>query len=80
MVVDAGGGTVDITVHKMNRDGTLTELIAPSGGDWGSTNINQEFGCLLKNLIGRKHTKVISNTEYWFDVMNSFEVCEDERE
>lgn len=38
MVVDCGGGTVDITVHEMENDsGNLKELYKATGGPYGST-------------------------------------------
>jgi len=38
MVVDCGGGTVDITVHEMeNESGNLRELYKAAGGPYGST-------------------------------------------
>jgi len=38
MVVDCGGGTVDITVHEMENDsGNLRELYKAAGGPYGST-------------------------------------------
>ena len=37
IVVDCGGGTVDITVHELdNKLGTLKELYKASGGPYGS--------------------------------------------
>ena len=73
MVVDAGGGTVDITIHKMRTDGTLIEIHKPSGGHWGSTTVNAEFEKLLEALLGDKFAAV-HNTDAWFDVMDRFEV------
>ena len=38
MVVDCGGGTVDITVHEMDsKTGKLKELFKATGGPYGST-------------------------------------------
>ena len=38
MVVDCGGGTVDITVHEMDaKTGRLNELHKATGGPHGST-------------------------------------------
>ena len=37
MVVDCGGGTVDITVHEMENDGLLRELYKATGGAYGGT-------------------------------------------
>ena len=37
MVVDCGGGTVDITVHEMEANGgSLKELHKATGGPYGS--------------------------------------------
>jgi len=37
IVVDCGGGTVDITVHELdNKMGTLKELYKATGGPYGS--------------------------------------------
>lgn len=37
IVVDCGGGTVDITVHEMTHTlGKLTELYKATGGPYGS--------------------------------------------
>jgi len=41
MVVDCGGGTVDITVHEMDsKTGKLNELHKATGGPHGSTGTN----------------------------------------
>ena len=37
MVVDCGGGTVDITVHEItNKEGQLKELLKATGGPYGA--------------------------------------------
>ena len=54
MVVDCGGGTVDITVHELNDNcGTLRELHKATGGPWGSVGMCTKklfiylFSCLF---------------------------------
>lgn len=74
MVVDAGGGTIDITIHSAKQDGSLSEVHLPSGGNWGSTYINAEFVNLLEELFDAEHLNSMIGTEYWIDVMDSFEV------
>lgn len=37
------GGTVDITVHQVNHDGSLVELYKANGGNWGGTYIDKAF-------------------------------------
>ena len=36
LVVDCGGGTVDITVHELDDAGKLKELYKATGGPYGS--------------------------------------------
>ncbi len=74
MVVDAGGGTVDITVHRKKTGGGLTELHSPSGGSWGSSFINLQFEDLLAQLFGYAHIAKIKNSADWYSVMDIFEV------
>ena len=46
MVVDCGGGTVDITVHEIiNSEGHLKELFKATGGPYGS--ISEYLNLLL---------------------------------
>ncbi|KAL4230258.1 hypothetical protein ACF0H5_010644 [Mactra antiquata] len=53
MVVDAGGGTVDIVIHKVRRDGTLEEISPANGGKWGGTCIDRAFMDLLYDIYGQ---------------------------
>ena len=43
VVVDCGGGTVDITVHELSSTGQLIELHRATGGPHGSTGRYQLF-------------------------------------
>ncbi|XP_064465912.1 heat shock 70 kDa protein 12A-like isoform X2 [Ornithodoros turicata] len=53
MVVDCGGGTVDITVHELHdQHGTLKELHKATGGPYGSVGIDMEFEKLLYDIFG----------------------------
>ena len=52
MVVDCGGGTVDITVHEMDaKTGRLIELHKATGGPHGSTGMtrNEQLLCMYCN-------------------------------
>ena len=46
------GGTIDITVHKVDSDRTLRELHKANGGDWGGISINKAFEELLMDILG----------------------------
>lgn len=52
MVVDAGGGTIDITVHEVQENETLKELHKANGGDWGGTKVDESFKSLLADIVG----------------------------
>ncbi|MEU6310879.1 Hsp70 family protein [Streptomyces sp. NPDC047014] len=43
LVVDCGGGTVDIAAYRCTADGALEQLRRPSGGKLGSNYINRRF-------------------------------------
>ena len=75
IMVDCGGGTVDITCHQSLGDNGIRELIAPSGGDWGSTFINKSFIGFLHELFGAhvKWDELVSSPE-WINILNSIEV------
>jgi hypothetical protein len=59
MVLDCGGGTVDITVHKVlchpNERYLCKELLPSSGGsDWGSKYVDLYFEDFLKEFLGQE--------------------------
>ena len=52
MVVDCGGGTVDITVHEItNNEGHLKELFKATGGPYGSVSKSEPEVTSLDNAI-----------------------------
>ena len=53
MVVDIGGGTVDITVHD-NSSGKVSVILPPMGNTWGGTTINEALSLLLEELVQDK--------------------------
>merc|ERR1719410_2082251 len=50
ILIDAGGGTVDIAFHEILGDFGVKECHHPSGGPWGSCYIDDEFVKIL-NII-----------------------------
>ena len=50
MVIDAGGGTIDITAH-VEVDGGIVVQNVPTGNAWGGTQVNEEFSKLLQEII-----------------------------
>ncbi|OWF55325.1 heat shock 70 kDa protein 12A-like [Mizuhopecten yessoensis] len=76
MILDLGGGTVDVTVHIVKENGTLQELHQPSGGYWGGTLVDAEFSNLIIRILGdavmmRAH---IEYPQEMLELMSEFEV------
>ena len=53
MVVDIGGGTVDITVHDKSN-GKINVILPPMGNTWGGTTINEALANLLEDILEDK--------------------------
>lgn len=75
IVVDCGGGTVDLTVHEIEDAGTLKELYKASGGAWGAMGVDREFENLLVKIFGIDFIVSFKNTKPagWVDLMIAFE-------
>ena len=53
MIIDAGGGTVDITV-QLEEEGGVKVVTIPMGNPLGGTVINKEFSSKFQDIIGDK--------------------------
>ena len=75
IIVDCGGGTVDLTVHEMEGTGLLKELYKASGGAWGAIGVDREFENLLVKMFGIDFVVSFKNTKPagWVDLMIAFE-------
>lgn len=51
MVLDIGGGTVDITVHDESDGDGVKVIVPPCGNTWGGTTVNKTFSSLLQEKI-----------------------------
>jgi len=59
MVVDCGGGTVDITVHELETDrGSLKELYKATGGPFGSTG-TVDLAIVIPTMQPKRHLYLI---------------------
>ena len=54
MVVDIGGGTVDLAVHHIDENGQMEVLTLPQGNDCGGTRVNREFETTLNHILGKE--------------------------
>jgi molecular chaperone DnaK (HSP70) len=80
LVLDCGGGTVDITVHKLTSEPTenfLCEEILPSSGgcEWGSKYVDKYFEDFLSDLFGEELYGVyIKNAIARLEILKHFEM------
>jgi molecular chaperone DnaK (HSP70) len=80
MVLDCGGGTVDITVHKLLCDPQekflCQELIPSSGGcEWGSKYVDLYFEEFLKDFFGNDLFNIYQkNALARLDILRDFEI------
>ena len=78
MVLDCGGGTVDITVHKLQCEVEerflCHELIPSSGGcEWGSKYVDLYFEEFLCELLGEDLAKIYKeNALARLDILRDF--------
>eukprot|EP01083_Nonionella_stella_P009682 27766_1 len=54
MLIDAGGGTVDIACHKIRQDGCVEEMVHPTGNKWGSCYLDDLFIVLLGDIFSKE--------------------------
>lgn len=80
MVLDCGGGTVDITVHRLqcdyNEQFLCEELIPSSGGcEWGSKFVDAHFEEFLKEFFGDElFEKYQKNAVSRLEILKHFEM------
>ncbi|KAM9709864.1 heat shock 70 kDa protein 12A-like [Menidia menidia] len=51
IVVDCGGGTIDITVHEVLEEGALKELDKASGNNLGGQTVDRKFKAFLREVF-----------------------------
>merc|ERR1712166_870827 len=73
---DCGGGTVDVSVHRVEDSG-LVQVQKPTGGDWGSTNVDKGFEKMLEDIFCRGSGPNIDDfkmgeKQAWVELMGSF--------
>ncbi|XP_076117720.1 heat shock 70 kDa protein 12A-like [Mytilus galloprovincialis] len=71
LILDLGGGTVDVTVHEIQEDGALQEVHYASGGCWGGSTVDMEFRNLLINIFGSDVIEE-ANSKYPHEILDLF--------
>ncbi|KAL3866106.1 hypothetical protein ACJMK2_043439 [Sinanodonta woodiana] len=76
MVVDLGGGTADIVIHKKIDQMRVKEISRPSGGPWGGTEVDSNFLKFVIKIVGAK-VFMLFKKKYpgdYAELMQEFEV------
>ncbi|XP_052071121.1 heat shock 70 kDa protein 12B-like [Mytilus californianus] len=76
IVVDAGGGTVDISAQQVLENGELKIIHKECGGPWGGECINKQYVNMLKELFGKEVMNKFkrNNGEDFLQLLRDFEV------
>ncbi|CAG8778073.1 9192_t:CDS:10, partial [Gigaspora margarita] len=64
LVVDCGGGTVDLTVRRLLADGRIAEKTERKGGFCGGTYVDDEFLKFLEKKAGKSAVKILKEKHY----------------
>ncbi|CAB4437375.1 unnamed protein product [Rhizophagus irregularis] len=64
MIVDCGGGTVDLTTRKLIDNKRLGEITERIGDFCGSTFIDNEFGNFLRERLGTRAIDLLKENRY----------------
>ncbi|EXX75868.1 uncharacterized protein OCT59_009881 [Rhizophagus irregularis] len=64
MIVDCGGGTVDLTTRKLLKDKQLGEVTERAGDFCGSTFIDREFLNALRKILGDCAIDLLEDNHY----------------
>ena len=76
-VVDAGGGTVDITTLEVTDEATLDQIGFQAGGKLGSRALNTRFREVLLSHLRQEHEWQLTtspNPDDWATIMTHWEV------
>ncbi|XP_022802762.1 heat shock 70 kDa protein 12A-like isoform X1 [Stylophora pistillata] len=76
LVIDIGGGTLDVTAHEILNNGNIKEIHQVTGGPYGGTKVDEEFVCLLESFFGTSQVKNFRDNypAEWLEMMNEFEM------
>ena len=74
ILIDAGGGTVDIACHQFMNNYSVKELFYPTGGPWGDMYIDEAFLDILRELLGNDALNNIKQDDgnAYFDILHHF--------
>ena len=70
------GGTLDVTVHQIQENGTIKEIHKATGGPFGGQKVNKQFIALLGEIFSQTFIEnyIRQNPVDWLYLINDFEV------
>lgn len=54
LFVFSSGGTVDVTIHTILKNGKIEEVDSASGGAWGGTYLDRKFLEMFEDILGKE--------------------------
>ena len=65
MVVDCGGGTIDVTVHDLNiASSDVKEVHRATGDAWGGTYVDKHLKGLVERILGDRVSRKLTDDEW----------------
>lgn len=64
MIVDCGGGTVDLTTRQLLVGNTLGEITERTGDFCGSSYVDKEFIKFIERKVGKSTIEILKNNHY----------------
>ncbi|XP_052780057.1 heat shock 70 kDa protein 12A-like [Mya arenaria] len=76
LIVDEGGGTVDIAVQEVAENGSMKNIYKASGGDWGGTKVDDAYVKFLEDMLGKESFEEFkrSNMDDYIFMIREFEL------
>lgn len=53
-ILSISGGTIDITLFEIVKEGALREILPSSGGEWGGNVVNIKYLEFLEKMVGKE--------------------------
>ncbi|XP_052097938.1 heat shock 70 kDa protein 12A-like [Mytilus californianus] len=73
LVIDLGGGTNDITAHKISKRGKLRELCKPSGNVHGGTKVDKYLFSCFERIVGDEVVHALKDKGSYLELLEQFE-------
>ncbi|CAG8515916.1 10583_t:CDS:2, partial [Scutellospora calospora] len=64
LLVDCGGGTIDLTTRKLLKGNKLGEITERTGEFCGSAYVDKEFENFIKRIVGSSALKLLKDNHY----------------